>query len=48
MATPVRSDVHIDTAATTFSVAYRNQTYIADLILPVVKVAKQTGKYFKF
>ncbi len=48
MATPVRSDVHIDTLATNISVAYRNSNYIADQILPLVPVAKQTGKYAKF
>ncbi len=30
------------------SVAYRNSNYIADQILPIVPVAKQTGKYAKF
>lgn len=48
MATPVRSDVHIDTLATSISVGYRNSNYIADQILPIVPVAKQTGKYAKF
>jgi len=48
MATPVRSDVHIDTLATNISVAYKNSNYIADQILPIVPVAKQTGKYAKF
>jgi hypothetical protein len=38
----------VDVAATQFSVAYRNQMYIADQILPIVPVAKETGKYFVY
>ncbi len=48
MANPTRHDVYIDAAATAFSVGYRNEGYIGEQILPVVKVAKPTGKYFVF
>ena len=42
----VQSDVVIDPALSNVSVKYTNDTFIADAILPMVKVAKQTGKYF--
>jgi hypothetical protein len=48
VATPTRAEIHIAVAATNISVLYRNQKYIADQILPVVKVAKPTGTFFKF
>lgn len=50
MANPTRADVHIDTLATQFSIAYKNPNglYIADQILPAIRVAKATGKYAVF
>lgn len=48
MPTPTRSDIHIDTLATNFSIAYKNRTFIARDILPDVRVQKQTGKYAIF
>ena len=45
MPTPTRSDVHVDTLATNFSIAYKNDTFIARSILPAIRVQKQTGKY---
>lgn len=44
--TVVQRDVVIDPALTDVSVKYANQVFIADLVLPVVKVGKQTGKYY--
>lgn len=46
MAGPVRADVYIDAALSQFTVGYKNSSYIADQILPVVRVNKPTGKYF--
>lgn len=42
----VQSDVVIDPALSNVSVKYSNDTFIADMVLPVVKVSKQTGKYY--
>lgn len=39
-------DVVVDPALSNVSVKYTNDTFIADQILPMLKVAKQTGKYF--
>lgn len=47
-ATPGRHDVHIDSAMTNISIAYRNTGYIADKIFPNVPVNHQSDKYFKF
>jgi len=46
MASPVRDDVYIDAALSSFSVGYRNTAYIADQILPMIRVNKPTGKYY--
>ncbi len=48
MPQPTRSQVHIDTLATNMSVAYKPTGFIGDQILPIVKVAKATGKYAKY
>lgn len=42
----VQSDVVIDPALSNVSVKYTNETFIADRILPVLRVTKQTGKYY--
>lgn len=42
----VQQDVVIDPALSNVSVKYTNESFIADLIFPMLKVAKQTGKYF--
>lgn len=42
------SSVVVDPALTNVSIKYTNDSFIADQMLPVVKVAKQTGKYFKY
>lgn len=43
-----RQDLYQDSAATAFSVGYKNDAYIAGNILPVVRVSEPTGKYYKF
>lgn len=42
----VQQDVVIDPALSNVSIKYTNAGFIADMILPVVKVSKQTGKYY--
>lgn len=47
-AQPTRHQVHIDTAMTNISIAYRNEVYIAEQIFPNVPVKHQSDKYFVF
>lgn len=42
----VQQDVVVDPALSNVSVKYTNDTFIADLLAPILKVAKQTGKYY--
>ena len=42
----VQQDVVVDPALSNVSIKYMNDTFIADKIFPVVKVSKQTGKYY--
>lgn len=42
MAEPSSRDVHVDALLTTVSLGYKNPTYIADLIAPIVPVRKQS------
>lgn len=42
----VQKDVVIDPALSDVSVKYSNQVFIADQVLPVLNVSKQTGKYY--
>jgi len=42
----VQQDVVVDPALSNVSIKYTNDTFIADQIFPMVKVAKQTGKYY--
>lgn len=44
----VQQDVVVDPALSNVSVKYSNDTFIADQIFPMVKVAKQTGKYYVY
>jgi hypothetical protein len=46
MAQPTSSDVHIDAALSAISVGYRNSGYIADSIFPMVRVEKQSDKFY--
>ena len=42
----VQQDVVVDPALSNVSIKYTNDVFIADLIAPMVKVNKQTGKYY--
>lgn len=42
----VQQDVVIDPALSEVSVKYTNDSFIADQIFPIVRVGKQTGKYY--
>lgn len=46
MAQPTTTDVHVDSALSQISIAYRNAGYISRDIFPQVQVAKQSDKYF--
>jgi hypothetical protein len=48
MAQVTRDDVYVDAALSQFSVGYKNTSYIADQILPVVRVNKPTGLYYVY
>jgi hypothetical protein len=48
MARPTVSDVHIEGPPSNISIAYRNETYIADQVFPVVTVENKTDHYFIF
>lgn len=48
LANPSESMVHIDTALTNISVAYRNPLFLGAEIFPQVNVQKRTGKWFTF
>ena len=45
---PTKSDVYVDPVLTNISIAYQNEDYISEKILPLVKVAKDSGYYFKY
>lgn len=42
----VQQDVVVDPALGNVSIKYQNDTFIADLVFPTLKTAKQTGKYY--
>lgn len=44
----VQQDVVVDPALSNVSVKYSNDSFIADTLYPVVKVSKQTGKYYVY
>lgn len=44
----VQQDVVVDPALGNVSIKYTNDTFIADLVLPMIKVSKQTGKYYVY
>jgi len=48
MANPTVRSVHIDAPMSRISVAYRNPSYLAEQIFPVVPVNNQSDKYFVF
>lgn len=41
-------DVVVDPVLSNVSVAYKNDSYISELLMPVFPVAKQTGKFYKY
>jgi hypothetical protein len=45
---PYQSDIHIDQALTTVSIAYKNDGYVADVLLPSVPVDKRSDLYFVY
>lgn len=46
MGNPVTSDIHIDAALSEIAVAYKNKTFIADKVFPILPVDKQSDKYY--
>ena len=48
MAMPTLHDVHIDGPLSNVSIAYRNETYLADQVFPILPVTKKSDKYFVF
>ena len=45
---PALQDIRYDPILSNVSVAYQNDKYIAEMILPVVKTKTVTGKYFEY
>lgn len=45
---PPTNELHVDAILTTLSVKYLNEMFIADMILPVVKVRKRSDKFFVY
>lgn len=45
---PTLASIHIDSALTNVSIAYRNESYIAEMVAPVLPVAKRSDKYFVY
>ena len=43
---PTMSDIHIDAALSELSIAYKNKSFIADQVFPLVTVEKQSDKYY--
>lgn len=48
MSLPTVNDVHVDAVLTEIATAYANAGYISRDIFPMVRVAKQSDKYFTF
>jgi hypothetical protein len=48
MPRPTMHDVHLQAALSQISIGYRNESYIADQVFPIVPVAKQSDYYFIF
>ena len=45
---PDITDVHVDSILSGVSVKYTNEAYIADQVMPVVPVKKESDKYYKY
>lgn len=43
---PGTTAVHIDRGLSDFSIAYRNPSYVADVISPIVNVSKESDRYY--
>jgi len=43
---PSAGDVHIDSALSEIAIAYKNKSFIADQVFPLVTVEKQSDKYY--
>lgn len=41
-------DVVVDPVLSNVSIKFSNETFIADVVMPVVRVSKQTGKYYTY
>lgn len=48
MPLPTTRDVHVDRPLTNLSIAYRNDTYIADMIFSAVPVTKKSDSYYSY
>lgn len=48
MPRPTLRDVHVNRPLTNLSIAYSNESYIADQVFPVVSVEKKSDLYFTF
>ena len=48
MARPTQNDVHVNGPLSNISVAYRNESWIADQVFPIVGVEKRSDVYFTF
>src|SRR5690554_4977652 len=45
---PEPNDVHVDQVLTGMSVQYKNASFIANQVLPIVSVKKESDKYFVY
>lgn len=45
---PTLQDIRIDPVLSNVSIAYQNEDYIAEQILPIIPTTQRTGKYFKY
>lgn len=45
---PTPRQAHVDAVLSNISIAYKNRLYIADDVFPVVRVGKQSDKYYTF
>src|SRR3990167_3594261 len=48
MAQPMLTEVHIDAALSNISIAFSNDSYVADKVFPLVPVDKNSDYYFTF
>jgi len=48
MPRPTQNDVHVNGPLSNISIAYRNESWIADQVFPIVPVENRSDVYFKF